>query len=123
MTHYDSLGMGEKRGGISATLFPIHELLKDHDYRSNGYVLHTDNWYTSLDSCHLCLEREIDCIGTVKINRKALPKNGIFPKKGKNKPIKGQGKVHEEGCGGDLLHCLDGQQTRPYAFNDSTQPY
>ena len=90
MTHYDSLGMGEKRGGISATLFPIHELLKDHDYRSNGYVLHTDNWYTSLDSCHLCLEREIDCIGTVKINRKALPKGGIFPKKGKNKPIKGQ---------------------------------
>jgi len=90
MTRYDSLGMGEKRAGISATLFPIHELTKDHDYHANGYVLHTDNWYTSLDSCHLCLEREIDCIGTVKVNRKALPKGGIFAKKGKNKPIQGQ---------------------------------
>ena len=82
--------MGEKREGISATLFPVKQLLQDHDYHGNGYVVHTDNWYSSLDMCHLCIEREIDMIGTAKINRKGLPKAGIFPKKGKNKKEKGQ---------------------------------
>ena len=77
--------MGEKRAGVSATLFPVKQLLEDHDYHGNGYVVHTDNWYSSLDMCHLCVEREIDMIGTAKINRKGLPKAGIFPKKGKNK--------------------------------------
>ena len=82
--------MGEKRAGVSATLFPVKQLLEDHDYHGNGYVVHTDNWYSSLDMCHLCVEREIDMIGTAKINRKGLPKAGIFPKKGKNKKEKGQ---------------------------------
>ena len=82
--------MGEKRAGVSATLFPVKQLLEDHDYHGNGYVVHTDNWYSSLDMCHLCVEREIDMIGTAKINRKGLPKAGIFPKKGKNKKEKRQ---------------------------------
>ena len=47
--------------------------------------------------CHLCVEREIDMIGTAKINRKGLPKAGIFPKKGKNK--KGGSKGSGEGTG------------------------
>jgi hypothetical protein len=81
--------MHEKRDGVNATLFPVQELLSTYDYDEANYVLWTDNWYTSLEMCKLCIGRKVHCGGTTKVNRKGLPREGIFPKKGPGKMVKG----------------------------------
>ncbi len=42
-----------------------------------------------METCELGLGRKIDSIGTCKVNRKGLPKEGILPKNGKGKQPKG----------------------------------
>ncbi len=81
--------MHEKRDGVNATLFPVQQLVATYDYDEVNYILWTDNWYTSIEMCQICTTRKIHCGGTTKVNRKGLPKDGIFPKKGAGKMIKG----------------------------------
>ena len=68
------IGIQEKREGISATVYPVHKLTECEDYHGIGHICHTDNWYTSMETCELGLDRKIDFIGTCKINRKGLPR-------------------------------------------------
>ena len=74
---------------MSATLYPVHTLTKCEDYHHIRHVLYLDNWYTSIETCELGIEREIHVVGTVKVNRKGLPREGIFPKTGAGKQQKG----------------------------------
>ena len=67
----------------------MHKLTEDDEYHDVNHILHTDNWYTSIEMCLLCSGRKIDTIGTVKVNRKGLPRDGIFPKTGAGKQPKG----------------------------------
>ena len=76
------LGMQEKRGGLSATLYPVAVLTDNEVYHQVNHILHLDNWFDSIELCQLCMTREILVNGTVKANRKGLPKDGLFPKKG-----------------------------------------
>ena len=76
--------------GMSATTYPLWQLLQSGRYDNNGHILFTDNWYTSLDAAYHCFQRGINYVGTIKTNRKSLPKNAIFPKKGKNKRTRGE---------------------------------
>ncbi|CAH2087976.1 unnamed protein product [Euphydryas editha] len=40
-----------------------------------GHVLYTDNWYTSIDLAEKLLEEEMHLVGTLRKNRKKLPKD------------------------------------------------
>lgn len=46
-----------------------------------GRVVTTNNWYTSLQTIKLLLERSV---GTVRTNKRGLPKEHVFPAKGEN---------------------------------------
>ena len=87
---------------MSATLYPVHKLTLNECYHGLCHVCHTDNWYTSVEMCQMCRDRKILCVGTVKINRKGLPKEGIFPKKGAGKRDKGDVKCMQK-LGEDLF--------------------
>ena len=63
----------------------MHKLTECEDYHNLNHILHTDNCYTSLEMCELARARKFHCLGTCKVNRKGLPREGIFPKKGAGK--------------------------------------
>jgi len=85
-------GSAENRpNDVPATLHPIHKLFQPIEkYYKKNHVVATDNWYTSLavlkyvrdDLCN-------DFVGTCKISKKGIPKDGIFPKVGRGKQQRG----------------------------------
>jgi hypothetical protein len=78
-------GASEERGGWAATVYPVQKLLKNENYHNKNHILATDNWYTSLEVARICIKRGILFVGTIKVNRKGIPSNGIFPSKGKQR--------------------------------------
>lgn len=87
-------GATERRpAGWSATAYPIKKLMEDYDMGIRGginRIMCLDNWYTSIEvAIFLWLTYKVYLIGTVKTNRKGLPKEHIFPKKGPNKKDRG----------------------------------
>jgi hypothetical protein len=62
------------------TEYPIWMLLKDGKYHRNGYILYLDNWYTSVGVIVMLAAWLIHCVGTVRTNKKGLPRSCIFPK-------------------------------------------
>ena len=87
---------------MSATLYPVHKLTANECYHGLCHICHADNWYTSVEMCKVCRTRNIVCMGTVKVNRKGFPKEGIFPKKGAGKRNKGDVKCKQR-LGEDLF--------------------
>ena len=45
-----------------------------------GYCLFLDNWYTSVELVRCLLANKTDCIGTLRKNRKGLPKELLAEK-------------------------------------------
>ena len=68
---------------MTATHYPVVKLTADVDYHHLNHVCHLDNWYGQPLTCIVLLARGIHTNGTCLVNRKGLPKEGIFPKKGK----------------------------------------
>ncbi|GBO46228.1 PiggyBac transposable element-derived protein 4 [Araneus ventricosus] len=62
MKEYEHYGLSTK-----CVLTLIHEL------KNNGYLLTTDNFYTSPEVAEILLKYKTDVIGTVRGNRKGLP--------------------------------------------------
>lgn len=50
------------------------------DLFDKGHTLYTDNWYTSVDLARQLLNKETHLVGTIRKNRKHLPKNIITAK-------------------------------------------
>ena len=46
-----------------------------------GYRLHIDNWYTSFEVVKHLLDHKTNCIGTLRKDRKGIPKDVVGPKK------------------------------------------
>lgn len=89
-TFYMYQGSSEIRpDGMSATVYPVWKLLQGDFYDNKGYILCTDNWYTSQDVVNICQSRGIEFVGTIKAGRKNMPKNGFFPKTGALKRNRG----------------------------------
>ena len=105
---------------MSATLYPVHKLTQNVCYHDVCHICHTDNWYTSCESCTLCRTRKILCIGTVKINRKGLPKAGIFPKSGGGKQVKGVVKCMQRV--GEDLYFTAWQDNKPVHMLSTIKP-
>jgi hypothetical protein len=58
---------------ISATAYPSYVLLQNAKYHNKGYILFTDNWFTSLQQLQICQQRGIEMVGTIKKGRTGLP--------------------------------------------------
>jgi hypothetical protein len=68
--------------GICASFYPVWKLLGSKSYDNNGHILATDNWYTSIDVVDKCkFDHGIDFVGTVRSNRKGIPKADTYKKK------------------------------------------
>ena len=84
-------GSSEVRpAGIAATLFPTTKLLAPEEYHDKNHILSTDNWFTQLASALWCRVRGIHFNGTIKTNRKGVPREGTFPYKGANVRQRGE---------------------------------
>ena len=84
-------GATEQRpAGVSATLYPTTKLLDDAQYHNRNYILSEDNWFSSPEQQEYCLARGIHCNGTVKANRKNIPKQAIFKDTGAQKKARGE---------------------------------
>lgn len=85
-------GKAENRpANVSATLFPIQKLLNYDQYKDKNHLLATDNWYTSFEAFeYVTNEIGAHYIGTIKVNKRNLPKVGIFPKTGPDKKLRGE---------------------------------
>lgn len=63
--------------GVSATLHPVQELLQDRRYHFKCHIFALGNWYMSITAARynlIFVEHGIDLVGTVKTNKKHLPK-------------------------------------------------
>ena len=54
-----------------------------------NHILFIDNWYNSLLTVKICVDRGIEVVATVKTNSKNLPAEGKFPKTGRGKRARG----------------------------------
>lgn len=81
---------------ITATAFPAHQLLANDKYHNKGYILYTDNWFTSFQQLETCCQRGIDMVGTVKTNRAGIPDS--FKRKKGQKQLKVRGEFATKSC-------------------------
>jgi len=83
-------GSAEPRpAGTSATAWPVIKLLSPVRYHDNGFILSTDNWYTSMETAHFLLDAGIHFNCTIKTNRSSTPKHLAFKKTGRGKKARG----------------------------------
>lgn len=75
--------------GRSATAYPITKLTADPILHHKNHIIAMDNWYTSIEVVLYLADKGIHVVGTVKTNRKGLPKSGILKKTGIDKKNRG----------------------------------
>ena len=67
-------GKAERRpAGVSASAWPVIQLLSDAVFKFFNYVLATDNWYTSFEILMFCIKMGIHYLGTIQVKRKGVP--------------------------------------------------
>jgi hypothetical protein len=94
----------ERDENVSATLYPVVKLLSHSEYDNKGHVLSLDNWYTSMDAAKVVKEKGMDLVGTIRVNKKGIPKKGIFKKTGKDKKRRGESKCYEASIDGNKYY-------------------
>jgi hypothetical protein len=60
-------------GRFEQLAYPSYVLLQNAKYHNKGYILFTDNWFTSLQQLQICQQRGIEMVGTIKKGRTGLP--------------------------------------------------
>lgn len=79
-------GSAEKRPqNMPATLYPVYMLTRNAILHGINHILCLDNWYTRIGVFEMLRPLGIHVVGTVKVNKKGLPKEGIFKKSGHGK--------------------------------------
>jgi len=107
-------GRDETRpAGIPATEWPVMQLLANLEYHFIGIILSLDNWYTSLSILLWLGLKGIHMNGTVKVNRKGLPKEHVFKKTGKNKKVQGDMNMVESTKDGIKAYFISWQDSKP----------
>ena len=77
-----SLYMGQDRGDLPASTQKVLDLMGAANLLDKGYIVYTDNWYSSPSLFHLLQSRKTMAVGTVRLNRKFLPKDLTVRRKG-----------------------------------------
>lgn len=109
----------------SATAWAVLKLVKDLDtlldQQTNAQesfsfcnnVIYTDNWYTSMELAHALLVQGTYLCGTIKSNRKNIPKHGIFPKTGRNVKVRGSMQRYHIKVGDDSIQFIAWMDNKP----------
>lgn len=87
--------------------------MSDPVYHGKAHILSTDNWYTSLPVAEHCRSIGVHLNGTIKTNKKGLPKEGIFPKTGRGKKERGTIKVMKAERGQNTFYFTAWMDTKP----------
>ncbi|XP_042887703.1 piggyBac transposable element-derived protein 4-like [Penaeus japonicus] len=66
---------GQDRGNMPASHKAVSDLMEAADVLDKGYTLYVDNWYTSPTLFHWLQGRKTNACGTVRPNRKWMPKD------------------------------------------------
>ena len=86
-----SRGRDQKRDSrVSASEWPVLQLLNRSEFHHLGLVATTDNFYTGITLMTILLHWGVYLLGTVRANRKGIPKDKLFPKVGADKRERGE---------------------------------
>lgn len=78
-THHCKIYCGaDKTEGMSVATKVVFELMAD--CLDKGATLYTDNWYTSIELAEKLLDRNTHLVGTLRKNRKGIPKEVLSTK-------------------------------------------
>lgn len=116
----------ERPVDVPATEYPFHKLLGDLErqkYQDKNHIVFSDNWYTSMNTMTYCLEKGIHSVGTVKINKKNLPGDGIFPKTGKHKKQRGAAKMMKKTVDGKDIFFIAWMDNKPVHLLSTLESY
>ncbi|ROT63952.1 putative piggyBac transposable element-derived protein 4-like [Penaeus vannamei] len=67
--------MGQDRGDVPASMKAVTDLMNRACFFEKGYELYLDNWYSSPELFHYLSSRKTNAVGTVRLNRKFMPKD------------------------------------------------
>ncbi|XP_042863479.1 piggyBac transposable element-derived protein 4-like [Penaeus japonicus] len=74
--------MGQDRSDVPASMKAVVDLMHGAELFEKGYQLYHDNWYSSPTLFHYLQSRKTHAVGTVRLNRKFMPKDLSVKKKG-----------------------------------------
>lgn len=120
------LGKDEERPeGQPATLYPVIKLTEPALYHGRAHILCTDNWYTQVDAAVIvsAFPRLMDYVGTIKVNKKGLPKKGIFSKVGPTQKKRGEMVCYKVTKDEVTFYFTSWQDTKPVHVLSTFQPF
>jgi hypothetical protein len=118
-------GKDEQRPrGMSATFWPTFKLTDYPELWDDGYILGEDNWFSGLDVFDLiCGERRfMDYISTLRVNRKGLPRDGLFSRTGENARPRGTIKVMQTTIADKDCYMTSWMDNKPVHMLSSIEP-
>jgi hypothetical protein len=87
-----------------------------------NHILATDNWYTSLEVAAFLIAFMIHLVGTIKSNRKGIPKEAIIPKIGVGKKDRGFMQTLKAKFKGNELYLNTWMDSKPVLVLSTWQP-
>ncbi|XP_042875000.1 piggyBac transposable element-derived protein 4-like [Penaeus japonicus] len=67
--------VGQDRGDLPASMKVVVDFMEAADMLGKGYEVHLDNWYSSPTLFHYLQARTTSAVGTVRPNRKFMPRD------------------------------------------------
>ncbi|XP_047479079.1 uncharacterized protein LOC125032114 isoform X2 [Penaeus chinensis] len=74
--------MGQDRSDVPPSMKAVVDLMHEAGLFEKGYQLYIDNWYSSSTLFHYLQSRKTETVGTVRLNRKFMPKDLSVKRKG-----------------------------------------
>ena len=111
---------------MPATVYPIWYLLKGGFHWHKSMILYLEKWYTSIAAIKLCFSWGIHVVGTVRKNKKELPKDAIFHKTGRGKRGRGEMKCMAkplDTSGQRYLYFTAWMDSKPVHLLHTIKPY
>jgi hypothetical protein len=82
--------------------------------KNRNILVFTDNWYTSIElALGLLVFGMVYLCGTIKANRKGIPKEGLFPKTGRDMKARGYMQSYRATHEGKKMRLVAWQDNKP----------
>ena len=109
-------GKDERReAGLSASEWPVWQLSEPEELHGRGHMFFHDNWFTSLPLALRMVQapRGITTVGTIRTNRRHLPRAIVFPAKGAGVQERGTIKCKKINVDGHDIYFTAWMDTKP----------
>jgi len=73
---------GKEQGSLPSSQKAVVDLMEEGDFFWKGYTVFVDNWYTSPVLFHFLQSRKTGAVGTVRLNRRHMPRDLKVRKRG-----------------------------------------